>query len=224
MKNINVFSIFSSLNGEVNLYHQGSQATFLRLAGCNLSSCNWCDTSYALKETDGKWKTIEDVASEIKRFDNSIITITGGEPLLQEEAVMDLINYLGNSFVFSIETNGSIVPRLVGGRRNVSLVMDWKLFSSGMESKMNLDAFSSLTDQDFVKFVVKNREDFEEAVWMKSILKDSSGCEAKFVFSPVIGELKPSTLASFFEEYEVKDAILNLQLHKIIWENSLIER
>ena len=40
-----VYSVYSSVDGEVNGFYQGRQATFIRLAGCNLN-CSYCDTDY----------------------------------------------------------------------------------------------------------------------------------------------------------------------------------
>ena len=113
----------------------GKPAVFLRLAGCNLS-CTWCDTRYSWD-----WKRF-DPSVEAKRlavgevFDElydlaamgELIVITGGEPLLQAEALRRLIIGLNRAdHAVEIETNGTrppLGPPVAGVRYNVSPKLD----------------------------------------------------------------------------------------------------
>lgn len=85
--------IFDSMQGEgANL---GKKATFIRMAGCNLS-CNWCDTDFKkYKEID-----INDIVS--KCYKNVIIT--GGEPTIYD--LIPLLEALQGKWI-GIETNGT---------------------------------------------------------------------------------------------------------------------
>ncbi|HEM48865.1 MAG TPA: radical SAM protein, partial [Caldithrix sp.] len=57
---------------------------FVRLTYCNLR-CSFCDTEYAFFE--GDYKSFDDIFSEIKKYNCSLIEITGGEPLLQKNVM-----------------------------------------------------------------------------------------------------------------------------------------
>ena len=99
-----VAEIFESLQGEGN--NQGRPCLFIRLAGCNLS-CRWCDTAYAQQggtETDCKV-----VLEQCWRKNPHLVCITGGEPLLQKDALLDLLPSLSmRGIEIEIETNGTI--------------------------------------------------------------------------------------------------------------------
>lgn len=115
--------VFHSIQGEGNTI--GYPATFIRLQGCNLR-CSWCDTSYALDRADGE------TAPEIREINISElhqmiraeqrakgitenehifrIVFTGGEPLLQQEAIVQFLKSNPEYIHCEIETNGTILP------------------------------------------------------------------------------------------------------------------
>lgn len=89
---MNVIEIFSSIDGEGS--RQGFLTTFLRLHDCNIR-CSYCDTTYSYGvDSTFTEMTVQEVADAIESLGNHRITITGGEPLLQEEAVVELIDEL----------------------------------------------------------------------------------------------------------------------------------
>lgn len=118
--------IFRSIQGEGPAI--GRPRTFVRLSGCNLH-CVWCDTAYTwnwagtpFAHQNGtkfeigaemlKLSAIE-TAARIKALPSEGVVITGGEPLLQTEAVVELIDALradDHRAIVDIESNGSIVP------------------------------------------------------------------------------------------------------------------
>lgn len=118
--------IFRSIQGEGPAI--GRPRTFVRLSGCNLH-CVWCDTPYtwnwagtpfahqnSTKFEIGaemvKLSAIE-TAARVKALPSEGVVITGGEPLLQTEAVVELIDALradDHRAIVDIESNGSIVP------------------------------------------------------------------------------------------------------------------
>ena len=210
-----VYSIFESIDGEVNLYYQGRVATFVRLAGCNLQ-CAYCDTKYAQSSSFGRGMTAQEVFEEIKNFSPNKVTITGGEPLMQRVELVKLLNllYQSNYFV-SIETNGSLP--LLKNDFFVPYVVDYKLPSSDMEFKMCESVFHDLTRRDFVKFVISDKRDFFRAIEKMQYFKTEFLSEANFVFSPCQGTLRPKELVEWIQQYKLKDVIVNLQIHKIIW-------
>ena len=81
-----VSEIFRSLQGEGK--NQGRPCTFIRLAGCNLR-CAWCDTPYARE--GGKEMSVAQILDLIWLQNGKHICITGGEPLLWAEEVLELL-------------------------------------------------------------------------------------------------------------------------------------
>lgn len=109
---LDVSEIFSSVQGEGR--NSGIPATFLRLQGCNLR-CSWCDTKYTWSaQSVGLSLPTPAVAKEIRNHVAPIVVVTGGEPLLQQPALRELMGLLGNERYFHLETNGTIEldPRL----------------------------------------------------------------------------------------------------------------
>lgn len=66
-------SIFSSIQGEGR--NTGRPATFIRFAGCNLN-CPWCDTQKQAR----KFLALPEIMSEVRKFGNRMVVVTGGEP------------------------------------------------------------------------------------------------------------------------------------------------
>ena len=209
------YSIFQSIDGEVNYYHQGRLTTFIRFSGCNLK-CSYCDTKYALKEDCGKEMSVKDIFNEVEKIGCKNITITGGEPLLQQEELWKLVVKLKESdnYKISIETNGSIIPSMFI-RPYVSFVMDYKLQSSGMIDKMDIKAFKQLGSTDFVKFVIKDKNDFEQAIQVMKDIKRNVLDIPKFAFSSIHDVLDPRELITWMMIDKI-DGVLNLQLHKYL--------
>jgi len=103
---VKISEIFYSIEGEG--VDCGKPKIFVRLAKCNLN-CLYCDTKYSLKE--GKERSIEEIMNEIKRYPALNVSITGGEPLLQQEELSAFVVMLKkNGYKVSVETNGTIKP------------------------------------------------------------------------------------------------------------------
>lgn len=213
-QSIKIKQLFTSINGEVNMNGQGSFTHFVRFAGCNLK-CNWCDTKYAQDYNGGidlPTKQIIDFCS--KPPDN--VTITGGEPLMQKEALLCLVKELsdnGNSV--SIETNGSIkVPDLDRSELDVGWVIDVKLPSSGHynpEWEKNLPNLDP--DYDWLKFVIGTDEDYSIAKeWVESL----DFLVTNIAFAPVSGKIKPHELSRKMIKDNLCGLYLNVQIHKFI--------
>lgn len=210
-----VHEIFTSIDGEVNGYHQGRVSTFLRLQGCNLR-CSYCDTKKAQDLTGGEFKTIDQIVEELFVINTSKITITGGEPLTQPRGLIELIPRLVNcGKCVSIETNGSlpIIPMT-----RVSYVVDYKLPSSGESERMSIDNFADLGPRDWVKFVVDDGIDYIEAISVMEKIQQLAPA-VNFAMSPVIKGKADFSTAKWLVDLMVTDkidAIFNLQLHKVL--------
>lgn len=214
--NLFVYSIFASVDGEVNAFHQGALTIFLRLSGCNLR-CSYCDTKYAQQKKSGKEMTIPQIMDGITSTDFAGIrkvTITGGEPLLQRDGLHQLLHLLWlQKYKVTIETNGSQLT--YGYSPYARLVVDYKLKSSGVTKHMNEKAFLALQQGDFIKFVIGSEEDYEQAmnVWRKFHAKIPG---VGWAFSPSFGAVSPGRLAGWMLQDPIPGAVLNVQLHKII--------
>lgn len=153
-----VSEIFQAVQGEGATIGQNS--IFLRLSGCTLN-CNFCDSEYHKK---GEEKTIEEIKNEIEKFPTKNLVITGGEPLLQQEEIEQLLLQLPNYFV-TIETNGTISPNPSLIYQGVLFACSPKLANSGnnLEKRMNYDALRTINNASSIfKFVISDKKDLEE--------------------------------------------------------------
>lgn len=207
-----VAEIFDSIEGEGK--RTGYMAVFVRFAGCNIR-CTYCDTAYALKESDAEeFLTKEELLSCIRSYPWKRITFTGGEPLLQPlQEICDILGEEG--YEINIETNGA-VPLLARRPQNLFYTMDYKCTDSGMKSFMRLPNLKELTEDDVLKFVVSSKTDLED---MKEIIiKYFPRGGPKFYVSPVWGKRETRELVEYVRKEKLAEVCVQVQLHKIIWE------
>lgn len=203
-----ISEIFLSINGEGKF--AGAPTIFVRVHGCNLR-CSYCDSMYAVEGTDYTDMTVDDILEEVKLLSCNRVTLTGGEPLLQKDAI-DLINVLiFNRYEVEIETNGAVdILNYVGS--NTTITMDWKCPSSGMVDRMNQRNLAMLRSSDVLKFVVGSLEDLHE---MKRVSKQT---QAQIFVSPVFGNIEPKDIVQYVLDNELYNVRVQLQLHKYIWD------
>ena len=161
--------IFKSIQGEGPNF--GKPAIFLRTAQCNLK-CTWCDTKYTwdwenydyTKEV--KEMTLEEIKEQLLDLEIKHLVITGGEPLLQQDDLADLLSFLKPDFYVEIETNCTILPN----KMLTDLVDQWnvspKTENSGnpLELYENDECYYFFANQEncFFKYVVENESDIPE--------------------------------------------------------------
>ena len=207
-----IYSVFNSIDGEVNPYGQGAFSTFIRFAGCNLN-CKWCDTKYAQDPDSGREWTVDEILIQLNKIGCNKVTITGGEPLLQMKDFAQLTNKLWhNGYRMTVETNGSLS---LYGYGVESWIVDYKLPSSGEMDKMNHKMFADLRINDFVKFVIMDADDYRIAMEKVLALK-ICGCRAKMVFSPCAGKTDHKVLMNWLQKDKAYNIQLNFQLHKLV--------
>ncbi|SDB03605.1 putative 7-carboxy-7-deazaguanine synthase QueE [Eubacterium oxidoreducens] len=206
---------FTSINGEGQ--RAGELAMFVRFKGCNLS-CSYCDTMWA--NEDGCPYTDKSPAELYKEIiDSGVrnVTLTGGEPLLQKEMPQLLALLSENENIrVEVETNGSIDLSAFSGANRPSFTMDYKLPSSGCESKMLLSNFQMLQLEDTVKFVVGSREDLDKA--RRIIEQYHLTTKCKVYLSPVFGKIEPALIVQFMIAHHMNDVRMQIQMHKVIWD------
>ncbi len=91
---VRLSEIFTSIEGEGVLF--GTKTMFIRMAGCPLK-CHWCDTSYAIPMDSGMDYSIDEVKELISKNlqpNTYKVNFTGGEPLVQPEAIIALAKFV----------------------------------------------------------------------------------------------------------------------------------
>jgi 7-carboxy-7-deazaguanine synthase len=205
---LTVNEIFHSIQGEST--HAGRPCVFVRLTACDLR-CTWCDTPYAFHE--GTKMTVEDVVGRVRQYGCDVVEITGGEPLLQQDVYPLMRRLLDEGRTVMLETGGHRSVEDVP--EGVIRVIDVKCPGSGESDKNHWANLGALRPSDEVKFVVKDRADYEfarDVVARYGLI----GKAAAVLFSPVHGVLPPKTLA----EWILADRLavrLQLQAHKYVW-------
>ena len=179
--------IFYSIQGEG--LSMGVPAVFIRLSLCNLH-CTWCDTDYTWNwegtpfahdqdKTPGYAKyrkeeqiinlDIQDAVKFIRAYPATRLIVTGGEPMMQQREVSELIKALKSespSYFTEVETNGTKLPLAefdaLIDQYNISV----KLSNSGNPTSLRLkpevlNFFAGSVKSNF-KFVIANPGDLEE--------------------------------------------------------------
>ena len=205
---VTINEIFYSVQGESTF--AGRPCVFVRLTACDLR-CSWCDTPYAFHE--GRKRAIDDVVAEVEKYDCALVEVTGGEPLLQEDVYPLMDELVARGKTVLLETGGHRSTARVPAP--VITILDIKCPASGEADRMDWDNLARLRPRDEIKFVIKDRVDYEYASDAIS-RHDLAGRVAAIHMSPVHGVLDPKTLS----EWVLADRLpvrVQLQLHKYIW-------
>src|SRR5258707_1801794 len=220
-----ITEIFKSIQGEGT--RAGLPCIFVRLTGCNLR-CTWCDTAYAFH--GGQRVSVDEVMERVESLNRrpdrnaggvSLVELTGGEPLLQEEIYPLAEKLLAEGYTVMIETSGE---RFIGRLpREVIKIVDVKCPDSGEPDTFEMRNLEELSESDEVKFVLSTRRDYEFA--RDFTAQHGLARRARPVLvSPVFEDpdekwpgLDPRAVA----EWVLADGLpvrLGLQLHKFIWD------
>ena len=205
---LTVNEIFYSIQGEST--RAGQPCVFVRLTACDLR-CSWCDTEYAFHE--GRKQSVDEVVTAVEQHNCPLVEITGGEPLLQEDVYALMNRLLANGRTVLLETGGhrpiDRVPT------EVVKIVDVKCPGSGEVEKNEWSNLDRLSPHDEVKFVVKDRADYEFARDVIQRRNLATRCAA-VLMSPVHDLLRPEALSQWILADRLP-ARLQLQLHKYIW-------
>ena len=151
--------LFYSVQGEGPAV--GRPAIFVRMSSCNLN-CVGCDTPIRNKvEETEPISVINRIKNYLKTYPNSRIVITGGEPLLQPDAVNQIIDGIPGQMV-DLETNGTIQDqKALISRFNIVVVSPKKntfptLLDSTKFFKDWMDISNSGRNNVFFKVVMGN--------------------------------------------------------------------
>ena len=219
-----ITEIYKSLQGEST--HAGLPCVFVRLTGCNLR-CVWCDSEFSFY--GGKKMSAAEILSEVERLSprGGLVEITGGEPLLQEREVVPLMQELLDvGYRVLLETSGE--RQLARVPAGVVKIVDVKCPHSGEPDTFALENLDAFQPHDEVKFVLRDRTDYEFARDFLGQHRLEERVHA-ILFSPAFRKnasgardsshclLDPEELAQWILADNVA-ARLSLQIHKLIWD------
>lgn len=205
---LTVNEIFYSIQGEST--RAGRPCVFVRLTACDLR-CSWCDTPYAFHE--GVKRSVDDVVAAVEAYACPLVEITGGEPLLQEDVYPLIDRLMGLGLTVLLETGGHrSIARVPAA---VVKIVDVKCPGSGEAPRNDWSNLGRLAPHDEVKFVVRDRADYEFArrVIAEHDLAPRAGA---ILLSPVHGVLDAKSIAEWILEDHLP-VRLQLQVHKYIW-------
>lgn len=181
----------------------------VRLAGCNLR-CVWCDTAHAFR--DGRAMSVDEVLEGVACYGCDLVEVTGGEPLLQPDAVPLLRALLGRGYGVLLETSGSLSIEEVP--EGIVRIIDVKCPGSGETRGNRWENLDHLRERDELKFVIADRQDYLWAADQVRERKLASRCT--ILFSPVHGVLDPARLAEWILEDRLP-VRLQIQVHRVLW-------
>jgi 7-carboxy-7-deazaguanine synthase len=239
-----VNEIYLSLQGEST--YAGLPCIFVRLTACNLR-CSYCDTAYAFAQ--GQKIDLREILVRIEKLAEPfkaqlpvrlnatgettrlpLVELTGGEPLLQANALPLMAALCDRGYTVLVETSGALDIGSVDPR--VRRIMDLKCPSSGEADRNRWENLPLLKGSDEIKFVIGTREDYD---WTCKQIRTHRLAEKCSLLVSWVHPLQPAqhdkslkavphghTPISRQELVQriIEDALpvrFQVQLHKIIW-------
>jgi 7-carboxy-7-deazaguanine synthase len=231
--------IYLSLQGESTF--AGLPCIFVRLTACDLR-CSYCDTAYAFSE--GKKMRLQEIQAKVRElaapfetvspvtrhFSLPLVELTGGEPLLQKNALPLMKSLCDDGFTVLLETSGAHDISPVDPR--VHRIMDLKCPGSGEVERNLRENLKHLKATDEIKFVIGTAEDYEWA--RQQIAKHKLDAICPLLFSwvhPLLPAQQDKSLKKVpagqtpmsrqqLAEKIIADALpvrFQVQMHKAIW-------
>jgi len=232
---VRIFEIFTSIEGEGILY--GTKTLFVRLAGCPFT-CFYCDTKESLPLDSGIEYDIKDafqlIDSNLKNQTYKV-NFTGGDPLIQYEAVTEMAKYIQNkkiptyleSSCFDLKKFNYILPYIdiakIEFKTKDSEFVDQKHYENLISNAIQcLESSLAAKKTTYIKIVVSSKTELKEFANLVNRIFNSVS-ENKidgFIIQPTYGISEPSlehllnlydTVFPFYSHVKVVP-----QLHKFI--------
>ena len=231
-----ISEIFTSIEGEGIFV--GKKTLFIRLSGCHLK-CRWCDTKYALPLDSGIDYQIDEIKDliikELQPFTYKV-NFTGGEPLLQTEAVIELADFMKKqtnlktymeSSCFDSELFSKVLPYIdickIEFKTDDSKVVEDEKYDNLLLNEIKcLELALESNKATYIKIVVTNStnlESFKNLVYNISKKIDPSYITG-FIIQPSYGIDQP-TVNKLLDTYDIVQPMfpevrIIPQLHKEI--------
>lgn len=214
-----VNEVFYSIQGESTW--AGKPCVFVRLTGCHLR-CHYCDTSYAFHEGDRL--SVDHVIGLVEAKHCRLVEVTGGEPLLQPNVHVLMRQLCDSGKTVLLETSGACDISPCDSR--VIRIMDLKTPSSGHAQGNRWANIDLLTEQDEVKFVICDRDDYE---WSRRVVTQYKlDQRVKAVLMSAAEHMDADAHVAGVDGLAMRDlaewiladglpVILQTQLHKLVW-------
>jgi len=231
MNKLRVSEHFYSIQGEGPTV--GVPAIFVRLQGCNLNcgyrGGDWaCDTIDVWK--NGTAHAINDWHDYfLKEYQQPLslgahIIITGGEPLLQQAALIDWLSTFKNQPFIEGETNGTIIPQSELSRFINQWNVSPKLSNSGelMSRRLKHDALQWFlkNERSIFKFVISSDKDVDEIKTLCSIIH-TWPMRRKYLMPAADSKIKLETIyPSIIEMCKTHGFSLSQRFHLSIWDQT----
>ena len=232
---VRIFEIFTSVEGEGILY--GTKTLFVRLAGCPFD-CFYCDTQEALPADSGTEYTIQEaigLVDENLQENTFKVNFTGGDPLMQHEAVAEMARHVQSrgvatyleSSCFDAERFSHILPHLDYAKVEFK-TPDSEFVREGTHDMMHKSALECLREAvragttTYIKVVVSGRTSPQYVGELAGEVFGAVPPESVsgFVIQPTWGIEEPSleTLMDMYDRvYPVYDGVRIVpQMHKYI--------
>jgi 7-carboxy-7-deazaguanine synthase len=233
-----VNELFYSLQGEGRF--AGVPSVFVRTSGCNLR-CWYCDSYHTSWEPTHAWMDLDAIIDEVQGYGRAEhVVLTGGEPLIHDEAgsLLDRLDELG--YHLTVETNGtvfcdapidlvSISPKLASSIPTPEMdpIGDGNWEERHDERRIDIDVLARLVDtyESQLKFVVTEGADMAEITHIVNRVRDASETEIRDsavflmpegVTSDRLAETRPVT-AELAMEYGYR---YTPRLHVNLWEDA----
>lgn len=162
--------------------------------------------------------TVDEVLEKVRTYNCKLVEITGGEPLVQKRECCELARRLcDQGYTVLVETGGGLDASVLDPR--AIKILDVKCPGSGEAERNFWPNLERLNPYDEIKFVIKDRADFDFALDVIGKYKLSER-EPHLLFSPVWGAVELKDLADWVLHSGVRAGLrarMQLQLHKYIW-------
>lgn len=224
---VKIMEVFRSVQGEGK--YLGVDQVFVRLFECNMH-CTWCDTPGSIGDTTRHYQeiSIDQLLDQIRPLAVGChsVSITGGEPLLQVEALTKLLPVMRHEGMkVYLETNGVLPDALRQVIDDVDIVaMDIKLPSSTRERAFwhEHEEFLriALAKDVFVKVVITN-DTTDDDLQRSVSLVERINPNVLFILQPNFLDMRSGVIVKCqgYQQYAskfLKDVRVIPQVHKFM--------
>jgi 7-carboxy-7-deazaguanine synthase len=162
--------------------------------------------------------SFDEIVARVRVYPADVIEVTGGEPLAHAPAYALTERLLEEGYTVLVETSGAFDIAPLDPR--VHKIMDLKCPGSGESHRNRWENLEHLTQRDEIKFVVKDRNDYE---WARETIRArgldgrvKAGSLRALLVSPVWGDLDLEELVGWILE-DALPVRFQMQLHKLVW-------